>query len=602
MSYGLGIDVGTSYTAASVCRGAREPEVVPLGSRSTAVASVVFLGSDGQVVVGDGAERRALTDPDHVVREFKRRIGDDVPFMVGGEPRTAHEIAATVVSWVVSRVAEREGGPADRVVLTHPAGWGPYKKALLADALAETGLPDVTFLTEPEAAAVSYAAQARIAPGATVAVYDLGGGTFDAAIVRKTGTDAFEVLGTPEGIDSLGGVDFDQAVFDHVRTAAGPSMAELDPADPDVLAAMARVRRECTEAKEALSCDTDATIPVLLPGSHTQVRLVRSEFEDMVRGPLGETVDALRRAMDSAGVTVEDLDAVLLVGGSSRVPLVAQLVSAELGRPIAIDADPKTTIAAGAALTAAPASVQNEIATATRFLGGDAETPQDGGAPWPDSAPVRPAATTSAPALATDERDEPDRSPVQRLRFAAAAGVLAIALIGAAALVPMTSTGASESATGEAGASESAVNPAAPIDDKASLAGTSNTAGRGPQVDTVAATSTGNAAPPSTAAAGPGTAGGRTGGPAATTPGTTQPGTPDPGTPIPGTPDPGTPDPGTPDPGTPDPGTPDPGTPDPGTPDPGTPDPGTPVPGTPEPDTPAPSDPPAEPTEEPISG
>ncbi|MCA1684313.1 MAG: Hsp70 family protein, partial [Actinobacteria bacterium] len=90
MSYGLGIDVGTSFTAAAVCRGGERgssrPEVVPLGTRAAAVASVIFLGEDGQVVVGDAAERRALTDPDRVVREFKRRLGDDIPLVVGGEP------------------------------------------------------------------------------------------------------------------------------------------------------------------------------------------------------------------------------------------------------------------------------------------------------------------------------------------------------------------------------------------------------------------------------------------------------------------------------------------------------------------------------------
>ena len=139
MSYWLGIDVGTTFTAAAICReesGRRAlPEVVPLGSRSTAVSSVVYLGEDGQVVVGEAAERRAVTDPDRVVREFKRRIGDEVPMVIGGVPRSAPEIAALVVRWVVDRVAEREGGSAQGITITHPASWGAYKIRIMTDAL-----------------------------------------------------------------------------------------------------------------------------------------------------------------------------------------------------------------------------------------------------------------------------------------------------------------------------------------------------------------------------------------------------------------------------------------------------------------------------------
>jgi molecular chaperone DnaK (HSP70) len=315
------------------------------------VSSVVFLGPDGQVVVGEAAEHRVVTDPDRVVREFKRRIGAEVPMVVGGVPHSAPEIAALVVGWVVERVAQREGGPAAGIVLTHPAGWGGYKIQVMGEALRAGGVPEVMFRTEPEAAAASYAVAERVESGSTIAVYDLGGGTFDVAVVRKTDRDGFTVLGVPQGLDHLGGVDFDDVVFGHVL-AAVPGLGELDPEDPAVLAAWGVLRRECTEAKEALSADTEVTIPVLAPGIRAQVRLVRSEFEDLIRPQVIETVAAVRRALRSAGVAPQELDMVLLVGGSSRVPLVAQLVSAELGRPVATDADPKAAIALGAALSA----------------------------------------------------------------------------------------------------------------------------------------------------------------------------------------------------------------------------------------------------------
>jgi molecular chaperone DnaK len=364
MTYQLGIDLGTTYTAAAISRATeRSPggvDVVTLGARSATVASVMYLADDGSVLVGEAAERRALTDPDRVVREFKRRIGDNVPIMLGGRQYQAHELAARMTRWVVDLVTEREGGPPKRIAVTHPASWGAHKKDMFAGALRTVGL-SVTFLAEPQAAAVSYACAERVDSGSTVAVYDLGGGTFDAAVVRKTAgpmSASFELLGQPEGIERLGGIDFDEVVFGFVREAVGDKLDALDPEDPDVLSAVARLRREVVEAKEALSSDTEVTIPVLLPDLRTQTRLTRGEFEAMIRPALEETIASLRRAITSAGLTPDDLSAVLLVGGSSRIPLVSQLVSDELTRPVAVDADPKTAIAMGAALAISPQPVQ----------------------------------------------------------------------------------------------------------------------------------------------------------------------------------------------------------------------------------------------------
>ena len=192
-------------------------------------------------------------------------------------------------------------------------------------------------------------------------MYDLGGGTFDAAVVRKAdrseaafGAAGFGLLGRPEGLDRLGGIDFDEVVFEHVREGLPAAFSDLDDTDTGVLSAVARVRRECTEAKEALSADTDVSIPVLLPAGGGSVRLHRSEFESMIRPQVEETVDALRSAVRSAGCRPGELSAVLLVGGSSRIPLVAQLVSEGLARPVAVDTDPKNAIAKGAALSVSP--------------------------------------------------------------------------------------------------------------------------------------------------------------------------------------------------------------------------------------------------------
>ncbi|MGE5830563.1 MAG: Hsp70 family protein [Micromonosporaceae bacterium] len=357
--YALGIDLGTTFTAASVWRDGHA-EIASLGSRAAAIPSVVLLRDDETFITGESADRRGLSEPHRVAREFKRRLGDTTPILLGGVPYSAEALMARLLRSVLDEVTAREGGPPSAVCICHPANWGPYKTDLLRQAVRLAGLDaglehPVRYTTEPEAAAIFYARQQRIDPGAVVAVYDLGGGTFDAAVLRKT-ADGFTILGQPEGIERLGGIDFDAAVFSHVARALGGRLDELDEDDPAAIAAVARLREECVRAKEALSSDTDVSIPVLLPNLSTEVRLTRSELEAMVRPALHDSIEALKRALRSAGVTADQLQAVLLVGGSSRMPIVAQLVGAELGRPVAVDAHPKHAVALGAALLASGAT------------------------------------------------------------------------------------------------------------------------------------------------------------------------------------------------------------------------------------------------------
>jgi actin-like ATPase involved in cell morphogenesis len=379
--YALGVDLGTTFTAAAVWRDGRA-EIAALGSRAAVIPSVVLLRADETFVTGETAARRALSEPDRVAREFKRRLGDTTPLLLGGVPWSAEALTARLLRSVVDAVSAREGGPAALICVSHPANWGPYKTDLLRQAARLAGLSQpVTFITEPESAAVYYAQQQRVEPGAVVAVYDLGGGTFDAAVLRKTDT-GFEILGQPEGIERLGGIDFDAAVFNHVAKTVGDKLTDLDEDEPAAVAAVARLRDECVAAKEALSTDTDATIPVLLPTVSTEVRLTRPEFEAMVRPALYDSIEAMKRALRSAGVAPEELQSVLLVGGSSRMPIVSQLVTAELGRPVAIDVHPKHAIALGAAFvaSAAPAQAAGQ-GPMSRPYGVPAAGPASGGVP-----------------------------------------------------------------------------------------------------------------------------------------------------------------------------------------------------------------------------
>ncbi len=411
-SYLLGVDLGTTYTAAAVARDG-QVRMVGLGNRSSAIPSVVHLAASGAVAAGEAADRRGPSEPDRVAREFKRRVGDPTPLLLGGAPYSAEALLGTMLDAVVARVSELEGGPPGHLAVTHPANWGPYKRELFDQCVRHAGVDATTTLAEPEAAAIAYAANERVEPGSLVGVYDLGGGTFDVAILRKT-TDGFAILGRPEGIERLGGIDFDEAVVGHVRTALGGTLERVDPTDPPALRALTRLRRECIEAKEALSTEAETVIPVLLPGVQTEVRLTRVEFERMIRPALESTLDAMGRALVTAAVEPEQISTVLLVGGSSRIPLVAELVSNAFGRPIAVDAHPKHAIAQGAAraagLVAADAGRTSRDALVLQFSTAAVAHSDDGGAREPATVD----ATVDVRAAGGPDVDPATPTPAQR--------------------------------------------------------------------------------------------------------------------------------------------------------------------------------------------
>jgi actin-like ATPase involved in cell morphogenesis len=256
-------------------------------------------------------------------------------------------LSAKLLSWVVASATERRGAPPDEVVLTYPANWGAYKRELIDQVIALADIGPTLTCPEPQAAAIQYAAQAPLQPGDRVAVYDLGGGTFDVCVLEKTEA-GFTILGNPEGIEQLGGVDFDEAVFQHVVGALGPALEELELDSPEGRAALTRLRRDCVEAKEALSADVDTVIPVALPGRSTSVRLTRSELETLIEPALQETIDATARALRAADTTTGQLTAIVLVGGSSRIPLVSHLLQTRFSTPTALDTHPKHDVALGA--------------------------------------------------------------------------------------------------------------------------------------------------------------------------------------------------------------------------------------------------------------
>ncbi len=401
--YAVGIDIGTTYTAAAVWRDGRA-EIAPLGSHAAAIPSVVFVRSDGTVLTGENAGRRGLSEPNRVAREFPRRLGDTAPTLLGGTPYSAAALTARMLRSVLDTVTAREGSPPDAICLSHPASWGPYKTDLLRQVirLADIDQP-VQLTTDAQAAADFHAQKQQLTPGATIAVYDLGGGTFDAAVLRKTAT-GFDIIGRPEGLERLGGIDFDTTILTHVTA----SLEQIDTGDP----ALVRLRAECVQAKEALSTDTDTTIPVLLPTVSTQVRLTRTDLETMLRPALQNTIDVLLRTIRSAGYSPQALGSVLLVGGSARMPIVAQMISEAVGQPVTVDANPKLAVALGAAQQAGNTIAGPAASETQPVIPPVRDTARPTPTPAPASPRRRPADTHAA--VPPSERP-PRRHPPRRL-------------------------------------------------------------------------------------------------------------------------------------------------------------------------------------------
>ncbi|WP_396230170.1 Hsp70 family protein, partial [Frankia sp. CpI1-P] len=275
--------------------------MVSLGSRSVVTPAVVYAGPDGRLLTGEAAVRRAALAPAHAALGYKRRLGDPTPLVLGGAPFSPAALLAASLGDTVRAVTDLQGAPPETIVLSRPAVWGPYRLKQFDEVPRLAGIGEVRMVTEPVAAATHYTAVRQLPPGAVIAVYDLGGGTFDTAVLRFQ-AGSMEILGLPEGVEWLGGVDFDEAVVHHVDLELGGAVSDIDPQDHAGAVALARLRQECVLAKEALSFDEETVIPVFLPTVRAEIRLTRARFEDMVRPAIDSTLDALHRTLISAGV------------------------------------------------------------------------------------------------------------------------------------------------------------------------------------------------------------------------------------------------------------------------------------------------------------
>lgn len=354
MPYVLGIHLGATATSAAIARrdGSRwgAPVPWPLGTEGPTAPTALCKVQDGSFVAGEPAKQQEAAHHEWVVRSFTRHLGDDAPLLVGSDFVPAQQLVATMIEWAADTVASQQGHPPEHIAIAHSATWGPYRAHLVQQALGQLGLTDVSLVPEPVAVGLDYANSQSVPTNGTVAVGNIGGSGFDATVLRRS-EPGFEVVGAPLDADYPSGQDLDDAVFGHLRGEVGDQLDGLDPADPQSRALLAALRAECTRAKEALSYHPHAALRVAVPRGRTEVALSRSRFEQLARPHLERVPELVTQAVQSAALEVDQLEAVVLAGGTARTPLLRQLVTQRLCQP-QIDAAPELVAARGAAQSA----------------------------------------------------------------------------------------------------------------------------------------------------------------------------------------------------------------------------------------------------------
>ena len=349
----LAIDFGTTNTCAAVVDD-RGTVAVGFGPEQLSrMPSGVLLRTDGGLLVGFEAERQASIHPDRFDAAPKRSVGQAALLLGDREVPVVVAVAAVLGAAAAEARRQHGGTPPAQVSLTYPARWGSARQAVLRDAATRAGLGDVSLISEPEAAAAYFAKHDRVPIGRPVAVYDLGGGTLDTAVLTAT-RSGFRILGRPGGIDPLGGDDVDERLLeltlDRVRASVPAGAAPTSPDHLGEPSGRADARREVRRAKEDLA--TSDVTELVIPGSRTSVELSRADLRTAAGRDVDASVTELLRTVALAGVALDQLAAVYLAGGSSRLPLVRESLTRQVPpavqRVVRTLHDPKVAVAQGA--------------------------------------------------------------------------------------------------------------------------------------------------------------------------------------------------------------------------------------------------------------
>jgi molecular chaperone DnaK len=351
MARAVGIDLGTTNSVVSVLEGG-EPTVIANAEGARTTPSIVAFARNGEVLVGEVAKRQAVTNPDRTIRSVKREMGTSWSIDIDGKKYTAQEISARVLMKLKRDAEAYLGEQITDAVITVPAYFNDAQRQATKESGEIAGFNVLRIVNEPTGAALAYGLD-KGSKEQTVLVFDLGGGTFDVSLLELA-EGVIEVKST-SGDNHLGGDDWDERVIDHlVKTFRGQHGIDLSQ---DKMA-MQRLREAAEKAKIELSAATTTNInlPYITAGQagplHLDVSLSRAEFQRMTQDLLDRTKGPFAQAIKDAGVKVADVDHVILVGGSTRMPAVTDLVKELTGREPNKGVNPDEVVAVGAALQA----------------------------------------------------------------------------------------------------------------------------------------------------------------------------------------------------------------------------------------------------------
>ena len=348
MSKIIGIDLGTTNSCVSVMEGG-EATVIPNAEGHRTTPSVVAFSKTGERMVGQVAKRQAVTNPDRTISSIKREMGSDYKVTIDGKKFTPQEISAMILQKLKADAEAYLGEPVTEAVITVPAYFTDAQRQATKDAGKIAGLDVKRIINEPTAAALAYGLDKET--DQKIMVYDLGGGTFDVSVL-EIGDGVIEVLATA-GNNRLGGDDFDQCVTNYLVEEFKKSDG-IDLSGDRV--AMQRLKEAAEKAKIELSgvTSTNINLPYITADAtgpkHLDVTLTRAKFNELTAHLVEKTAGPVRQAMSDAGITASDLTKVLLVGGSSRVPAVQEMVKKLTGKEGFKGINPDECVADGAAI------------------------------------------------------------------------------------------------------------------------------------------------------------------------------------------------------------------------------------------------------------
>ena len=347
MSKIIGIDLGTTYSAVAVLEGG-EAKIIPNPEGNRTTPSVVAFKGD-EIQVGEVAKRQAITNPNTVI-SIKRHMGTDYKVEVNGKKYSPQEISAMILQNLKATAESYLGEKVTKAVITVPAYFNDAQRQATKDAGKIAGLEVERIINEPTAAALAYGLD-KTDIDQKVLVFDLGGGTFDVSIL-ELGDGVFEVLAT-SGDNLLGGDDFDQAIIDYLVEEFKKDQG-IDLSKDKM--AMQRLKDAAEKAKKDLSgvTSTQISLPFISAGEsgpvHLENTLTRAKFDELTRHLVERTLVPTRQALKDAGLTPSDIDQVILVGGSTRIPAVQEAIKKEMGKEPHKGVNPDEVVAMGAAI------------------------------------------------------------------------------------------------------------------------------------------------------------------------------------------------------------------------------------------------------------